>query len=297
MIPADDADDAVHQFLSDPLGSFVPDPQCRAAQELAGRGWHVFPCKRGGKRPVVADRWEQRATTDLDLIARWWPEGANVGIACGPSKLVVVDLDTHGQLPAEWQQPGVKNGLDVFVMLLEWAGEISMPATYWVVTPSGGWHLYFRAPEDAEIRNSAGKLGPMVDVRAAGGYVVGAGSVVDGHPYLLVSDTDPAPLPGWITRALTRPPPTANTRFTDRDRYWPDSAGPRAAALAETVHSAPEGQRNSTLYWAACRAADMVAEGADPSALSALLFEAAMHVGLDEAEINRTIASGMRGAP
>ena len=40
-------------------------------------------------------------------------------------------------------------------------------------------HLYFQAPHGAAIRNSAGKLAPGVDVRAAGGYVIAAGSVLE----------------------------------------------------------------------------------------------------------------------
>jgi hypothetical protein len=266
-----------------------------AAIDAAMRGWRVFPCRPGTKRPMVADRWEHRATTDLEMILRWWPDGANVGIACEPSNLVVVDLDTGKDLPDEWAMPGVRDGLDVFTLPLEWAGESCLPETYWLTTPGGGWHYYFTAPDGAEIRNSSGRLGPMVDVRGCGGYVVGAGSVIDGRSYEVLDNRDPAPLPGWITRALTRPPPERNTRFTDGGQSGADP-GTRAAGLARTVQAAPAGQRNSTLHWAACRAADMVAEGADPGELARLLTEAARSTGLDDAEITRTIASGMRGA-
>jgi hypothetical protein len=50
-------------------------------------------------------------------------------------------------------------------------------------TPSGGGHLYFRPPPGVEIRNSAGKLGPGLDVRGVGGYVVAPPSVIDGKAY------------------------------------------------------------------------------------------------------------------
>ena len=74
-----------------------------AAMEAAQRGWAVFPCRPGDKRPAVAD-WEGRACSDPDRVGRYWPsDHHNVGIACGPSRLVVIDLDTHSPLPEDWR--------------------------------------------------------------------------------------------------------------------------------------------------------------------------------------------------
>jgi Bifunctional DNA primase/polymerase, N-terminal len=239
---------------------------------------------------MVPDRWEQRSTSDPDQVARYWPDGANVGIACGPSNLVVIDLDTHGELPAEWATPGVIDGRDVFTQLLEWAGETHLPWTYWVATPSGGWHFYFTAPDGDQIRNSAGKLGPLVDVRAAGGYVVGAGSVIDGKPYVLLDDTDPVSLPGWIARELTRPPVVTAVRTKSERSGDP---GKRLTGLARTVEQAPEGQRNDALNWAAYQARELVIQGTDPDQVAGELIAAACMAGLSETEARRTIASGM----
>ena len=67
------------------------------ALACASRGWHVFPLAPGGKRPAIK-QWEQRATTDPDRIRRCWGTGGyNIGIATGPSNLVVVDLDIPKQ--------------------------------------------------------------------------------------------------------------------------------------------------------------------------------------------------------
>ena len=121
------------------------------AVELASRGLFVFPCRPGDKRPAI-DRWEERASANPEHVAAAWRDryvGFNIGLACGPSRLVVVDLDLHGDLPADWCRiPGIVNGLDVFAQLLEWAGETGLPETYWMLTPSGGWHFYFEAPQD-----------------------------------------------------------------------------------------------------------------------------------------------------
>ena len=174
--------------------------------------WHVFPCVPGAKRPAV-DRWEQRAST----LYRGWPGSRhNIGVACGPSQLVVIDLDTCG--------PGIPDGRDALTHLCAQAGQ-PWPATHTVRTPSGGWHLYYQAPATPEIRNSAGLLGPMIDVRACGGYVLGAGSTVNGHPYTALDDDPPAPLPAWITRLLIRcPARTQGPR--DRDRRLIATFGP-----------------------------------------------------------------------
>ena len=124
---------------------------------------------------------------------------------------MVIDLDCHGDLPDEWRHvPGIRDGRDVFAQLCEWASQ-PRPATYWTATPSGGWHLYFAASMDSEIRNSAGLIGPQIDVRASGGYVIGAG-MVGGKPYQLVDDKPPAPLPG-----LARPDAQPHVRCPASD--------------------------------------------------------------------------------
>jgi Bifunctional DNA primase/polymerase, N-terminal len=257
-----------------------------AAAAAAERGWHVFPIRAGCKKPPLVDDWEHRASADPEYVARRWPGNANVGIACGPSDLVVVDLDTHGTLPAAWHMPGIADGRDVLAQLCEWAGQ-PWAATYWVATPAGGWHLYFTAPGDYEVRNSAGLLGPMIDIRGAGGYVVGAGSAVDGKPYDLLDGMDPAPLPAWITRML------AAARSAKAGNRTPGALSRRVAGLVRAVESAPEGQRNDTLYWAACRAAEL--DGAERDAAADALADAAGYAGLSPLEARRTMDSAMGG--
>jgi hypothetical protein len=258
-----------------------------AAVMLARRGWHVFPCRPNEKPPAV-DHWEQRSCADPDTVRRYWPSARhNIGIACGPSRLVVLDLDVHGEMPDEWRKLfGIHDGKDVLAALCEWAGQ-PWPTTYWVASPSQGWHLYYRAPEGYEIRNSASLLGPMIDVRARGGYVVGAGSAVDCKPYEVLDGQDPEPLPEWICRLLTR----ARDPRTGEPR--PGAVSARVAGLVRKVESAREGSRNDTLYWAACRAAEL--DGADRDAAIAALLEAAGHVGLSAREAWRSVQSAIGG--
>jgi hypothetical protein len=271
-----------------------------AAMAAAQHGWTVFPCRPGDKRPAI-DHWEQRACTDPERVARYWPSPRhNVGIACGPSRLVVVDLDSaaHGALPPDWAAlPGIHGGRDVLAQVAEWAGE-PWPCTYTVSTPSGGSHLYFTAPEASSIRNSAGKIGPLVDVRAQGGYVVGAGSLVGGRIYKVLDGTPPSVLPGWLHRLLTGPPATARAgRQIARGTAQQGVAATRLRGILRTVSTAPEGQRNSALHWGACRAAGMIAAGeTDSATVVEALVTAAMAAGLPETEARRTVASGMQGA-
>ena len=61
------------------------------------------------------------------------------------------------------------------------------------------------------------------------------------------------------------------------------------------VATSPEGQRNSVLFWASCRAGDAVREGkADEDFVIDVLLEAATRAGLPQLEAARTIKSEMR---
>jgi hypothetical protein len=271
-----------------------------AAVSYAEQGYRVFPCKPLDKRPAV-DKWEQRATCNPAHVRDAWANrhrGANIGLACGPSRLVVVDLDTHGTLPADWSEiEGLHDGRDVLTQLCEWAGQ-PWPDTRCTLTPSGGWHLWFRAPDDAELRNTAGRLGPMVDTRAAGGYIVVPPSIVGGQPYQWVSDRAPIELPGWLQRALTPAPrPAARPAQRGGQPTGPNEA--RLRGIVEHVRGGQPGDRNARTYWAACRLGEMVMAGEADQADAESLVQAALDAGLrgGETEARQTVRSGFqRGA-
>jgi len=278
--------------------------------EAARRGWAVFPCRPGDKRPAVAD-WERRACADPDRVARYWPSAQhNVGVACGPSRLAVVDLDTHSPLPDDWRLPGVHDGRDVLALLAEWAGQ-PWPVTYTVTTPTCGLHLYYTAPDGQGIRNSAGKIGPLIDVRGGGGYVLAAGSVLDeraypgnpgcreivtgGRRYEIADDSDPEPLPAWLAALASDAEAPAQSRTSGRVRA---ASGARFQGLIATVRAGRAGDRNNPLYWASCRAAEMIAAGElDRKTAEESLVAASIEAGLrgGEREARRTFASAVRG--
>lgn len=285
--------------MASPRPAAETEQLAQAAIEAAERGWAVFPCRRGDKRPAV-DRWEERATANAAHVGAAWQgryRGSNIGVACGPSGLVGLDLDSaaHGDMPGDWQKLGVTDGRGVLACLAEWAGQ-SVPETFTVRTPSGGWHLYFRAPERSTVRNSAGALGPLVDARGRGGYLVGPGSIVRGGEYSVVRGGHAEALPAWLARLLT-PETPRQPGAAVRDARPVAAAEARLRGLVEHVASGAPGDRNGRLYWAACRGAELVAEGqVDASTLTQQLVAAALAAGLrgGQIEAERTIASGLR---
>src|SRR5258708_38049133 len=87
-----------------PTASAMSEPgqeMLRAALAMAARGWFVFPCAAGSKEPALRGSWQEHATTDPLQVRDWWTRRPfNIGISCGPSGLVVIDLDmpkTAGQ--------------------------------------------------------------------------------------------------------------------------------------------------------------------------------------------------------
>ncbi|WP_051341958.1 bifunctional DNA primase/polymerase [Pseudonocardia spinosispora] len=311
--------------VTDPTGTATGEQLLEHALAAAGRGWHVFPLRPGSKQPALHgyDRcprtgaceqrhlgWEQRATTDPDRIRSAWSgrHPFNIGIATGPSGLVVIDLDTAkpgDTVPAPWNEPGVHDGQDVLAVVAEQAGQPYPADTFTTITPSGGLHLYWTAPDGVALRNTGGDrgrgLGWKIDTRAHGGYVVAPGSVTETGTYQVLADRDPAQLPDWLVEHLTpQPPPPAPTapiRTTKgrRDAYL-DAA---IHGESKKVISAPTDQRNATLYAAALALGQLVAGGGltEAEVTAALVSAAARHIALgaySDREARRTIASGIR---
>lgn len=163
---------------------------CRDNQEKYGD----CPSDKRGKHPVGGWGTMTASRPTEGMLNLWFGrELRNVGLACGPSKLLVLDEDTP----------------DALGKFAESLGE-EVPFTYRVRT-SRGWHYYFEDPAN-EFGNSAGAFEDWhIDVRGgkgSGGYVMAAGSVHwSGHIYEAEDAfAMPAPLPDWIKRQLRTPP-------------------------------------------------------------------------------------------
>lgn len=195
----------------------------RAALSYARAGVPVFRLRPGTKEPFHGSRGFHDATADLDTVWRWWNEcpDANIGIPTGrPSGLLVLDVDNFTSLDALKEEHG------------------ELPPTSVVKTGSGGMHLYLKYPIGEPVRNSAGKLGPGLDIRGKGGYVVAPGSATKG-PYEWLERRPLADAPARLLETL-RAPSEARSG-TDRGHDRPVvSVDPAGGPL-------PEGSRNAAL--------------------------------------------------
>ena len=217
---------------------------------------------------------DPRRIRELFAAAPW---ATGYGIACGlrPHHLIGVDLDT-------------KSGTDSSAALRELALRhlFTIPDTVVVLTPSGGRHLWLTGPPDVVVPNSASRLAPGIDIRGAGGYLVGPGSRTDHGVYGTapgMSHLPPAPCPPALLRLLLPPPRTTPSRS-------PGGGHGHGHGLVNFVLTAHEGQRNTRLFWAACRAYE---NDLGPDLTNALV-EAAVRTGLTEWEARSTVASAAR---
>ena len=146
-----------------------------SALALADKGFYIFPLMQNSKKPVVQD-FENVATRDHKKIREWWARNTcfNIGIYTGKyngegESLVGIDVDNKGD----------KKGNETLLML-ELQG-LEMPKTFEQITPTEGRHLVYRSKEP--VANGVNTLGPGLDVRGKGGYLVGSGSILDGKVY------------------------------------------------------------------------------------------------------------------
>lgn len=135
-------------------------------------------CPSPGKHPTMAWSQFQRRRPPREEVADWWSGDRaryGVGILTGSASgnIFVLDVDIG---------PG-KDGDDSLRALQMTHGDL--PETAEVRTGGGGLHLYFRAPKGVAIRNSARQIGPGLDIRGEGGFVVAPPSVhASFNPYV-----------------------------------------------------------------------------------------------------------------
>ena len=156
-----------------------------------------------------------------------------------------------------------------------------LPATIEVITPRGGRHLWFQP--QAGIRNSAGRLGPGLDVRGRGGFGIVPSSAVDGRPYTwsVNAGSTIAIAPAWLVSLLRK---TATTRSQS-------TAAPRAGDWIQTAEPIAEGQRDMTLTRIS---GHLLRRGVDPRLAWTLvhaLNEARCRPPLPAAQIDKIVGS------
>ena len=160
-----------------------------SALDLAQRGFFVFPIIAGKKAPPAVQNWQEFAMRDPAVIKSWWSNNANDNIGISTSKfeaneaLLVVDVDVKGE----------KNG-ELELLRLELHGH-DTPDTFTQITATGGRHLVYRVP--SPVRQGTNVLGPGLDIRSRGGYIVGAGSTIGAGCYEH-NGAAVEPAPAWL---------------------------------------------------------------------------------------------------
>ncbi|VUT25404.1 MAG: hypothetical protein MASP_00968 [Candidatus Methanolliviera sp. GoM_asphalt] len=90
-------------------------------------GFSVIPIKHGGKTPLVKE-WNEKTNKTFDI-----PEGANVGLVLSGG-LAGLDIDTDDPL--------------IWNILYNKAPQLLGEKTWVSITPSGGYHIYYRIPPE-----------------------------------------------------------------------------------------------------------------------------------------------------
>nr|WP_176472456.1 bifunctional DNA primase/polymerase [Brevibacterium casei] len=258
-------------------------PLSAAARDLASAGVPVFPCAPWGKRPATEHGFHD-ATTDLDQIEAWWRQspGANIGVPTGAaSGAVVVDVDVHGPVDGRTgfdraARAGLVDGWELLVR-----------------TPTGGMHAYYPATPGTEQRSwQAARAG--IDFRGDGGYIIVPPSLrsiegnTSGYQVEQVNTGPASTLDAQRLRDFLDPRPAASRAASggvDRD------VDVDVSRLAAWVAARGKGERNRSLFWAACRLAE---NGVPASDALDVLAAAAGHAGLGDREIATTVRSAYR---
>lgn len=164
------------------------------ALAYARMGFHVFPCVPGGKNPITTHGFKDASSDPAVAESRWAQNpsfniGVRTGTELGDGLLVVVDVDP-------------RNGGNETIAKLQAAYGL-LPVTARVKTGGGGDHYYFVCAANLTLK---AKLGPGIDIKFRGGYVIAPPSI---HPdtgqsyeweaqHNLLEGHFIAPLPQWI---------------------------------------------------------------------------------------------------
>lgn len=256
---------------------------------LIESGFYIFPVGPD-KKPHIKG-WPNKASRDEQQIRKWFngKDAPNIGVVTG-KKSGLFCLDVDGEIGKQ----SLKNFESQY-------GELSKVCV--AETPSGGLHYFFKMP-DFELRNSAGKLAPGLDIRGDGGYIVVAPSevinrdgVVGKYRYLTdttLINTELQSAPGWLLSLLKAMGDKASKVTPNNVRTYGNSPyGLKALeSECELVRSASPGQRNDQLNKSTFALFQLVAgNDLDEKDVEYGLISAALSAGLHVREIEATLKS------
>jgi hypothetical protein len=178
---------------------------------------------------LVHNGWKG-ASRDTRAVERWFANGGrlNLGIVTGAaSGIIALDVDP-------------RHGGDETLAALE-RDHGDLPPTWRFLTGRGGEHILFRHP-GRNVASSTGKIGPGIDVKGDGGYIVAPPSQhICGRPYAISVDHHPddvalATAPAWLLALLHQ--------RTENGKVGAKPAADWRSLVGGTV---AEGERNRTI--------------------------------------------------
>lgn len=233
-----------------------------AAKKLAEKGFHVFPLYPHSKLPAIKG-FPELATRDPLKLERWWAKSPlyNIGISTSRfgenESLLAVDVDNKGK----------KKGTDE-LLRLELEGK-TLPATFEQLTPTTGRHLIYRVKDP--IKQGVDVLGPGLDIRARGGYLVGAGSIIESGIY--VGHPRPVTIaPEWLVNECGKAKPKSSSASEALPGVEPSRSAERAIRylLTEAPLAVEGANGDQTTYRVASRVKD---HGVDALTCFSLLLD------------------------
>lgn len=242
------------------------------ALTYARLGWRVFPVVPRGKRPLYSG-WQRDATTDPDLIGRYWrtDPGPNIGLVCGEA-FDAFDIEAP-------HLPALKNWIT--------ESRYTLSATPVARTGRGGIHILVEPVGVGGGRDLYLGREHIGELKSVGGFIVACPSTtVSEYGWLVEPDIAVAAAPAWLLSLLDHP--TRSLQSQPVRLGSPANAGHRVDTLARAIEAAGIGRRNKLLYWAMRRALE---EGDPPRAAGLALARAAIAAGLAEREVEATIRS------
>lgn len=197
-------------------------------------------CKSPGKHPAITG-WQRKASTNSKTINGWFSGDArNIGIVCGPSGIIVVDIDPRN------------GGRETFADLEQRLG--ALPVTPTADTGGNGEHRLFRSvPVDLDS-----KLGTGVDLQRGPRQIVVEPSIhPSGKQYRWRAGLAPGDVPiaefpaAWLDFATRKPAPPRTITYATLDH---EKQAKRAVAYVERMAPSVQGEHGSgRLYAATCR--------------------------------------------
>ncbi|MGW3427531.1 bifunctional DNA primase/polymerase [Streptomyces melanosporofaciens] len=226
------------------------------------------------------------ATTNAELIHRWWTEepDANIGAPCKLNGWAVLDIDPRN------------SGYDSLCKLEQRVGVL--PATVTQITGGDGLHMLYRSPGF----DLPGEPFPGIDFKHNGYILLAPSMHGSGHRYRWTGDgLFYHPTAPWPEQLLPRKQKPIAPKPQTRPRHpFPAARGGRPGGgrlwtvedLVQHVMDAGEGSRNNSFYFAACRAYELAEQGLISLAeAEQALMRAGSAVGLTESEARNSFDS------